>query len=148
MRRKVRPGPIRSGLARLGWKGRNTLGYSALFLLPRRLPLTNTAMRLFHPLAVVKHARRWLRIGAICRSDPEHALDPADDAADRAAHDGADGPRAPVALVHPVRDAAGNTLGLGRHRQGDGSRNDACKQYLELHCVILLVDETPLHARQ
>ena len=100
------------------------------------------------PISVAIHARRFLRVAAIPGIDAEQGFHAANDAADRAANDGPDGPRAPVALVHPVRDAAGNTLGLGRHRQGDGSRNDACKQYLELHCVILLVVETPLHARQ
>ena len=116
--------------------------------LPRRLPVTNAAIRMSRPISVAIHARRLLRVAAIPGIDAEQGFHAANDAADRAANDGPDGPRAPVALIHPVRDAAGNALSLGCQRHRDGGRDDACKQYVKLHCVTLPVDEMRLHARQ
>jgi hypothetical protein len=101
-----------------------------------------------HPFSLVIHTRRLLRIGAISGIDSEQGFDASNDAADRATNDGPDGPRAPVALIHPMRDAAGNALSLGGHRQSDGRRDDACKQNMELHYVTLPFDETPLHTSQ
>jgi hypothetical protein len=101
-----------------------------------------------HPLAVVIHARRFLRIGAIPRINPEQGFDASNDAADHAANDSPDGPRASVALIYSMRDAAGNTLSLGCHWPSDGCRDDACKQYVELHCVTLSFDEMQLHTRE
>ena len=87
-------------------------------------------MRMSHPFSLVIHTRRLLRIGAISGIDSEQGFDASNDAADRAANDSPDGPRASVALIYPMRDAAGNALGLGGHGQSDGCRDDACKQYM------------------
>ena len=46
--------------------------------------------------------------------DAKHALDPADDAPDRAADDGADRSGAAVAFIKTVRGAAGNALRMCR----------------------------------
>ena len=63
--------------------------------------------------------------GGVVVVDAKDALDPADDAADRAADDGADRAGASVALIKAVRGAARNAL---RVRRGGGedckSRND------------------------
>lgn len=109
------------------------------------MPVTNAAMRMSHPVSVAIHARRFLRVGAISGIDSEQGFDASNDAADRAANHGPDRSRAPVAFIHPMRDAAGNALSLRCHRQCDGRCDDACKQYVELHCVILPFVEMLLH---
>jgi hypothetical protein len=122
------------------------LGVTARLL--RRLPVTNAALRMSRPISVAIRVWRFLRIGAIPGVDTEQGFDASNDAADRAANDGPDRTRTSVALIHPVRDAAGNALSLGCHRQSDGCCDDACKQYVELHCVILPFVEMQLPTRQ
>jgi hypothetical protein len=66
--------------------------------------------------------------------DAEDALNPADHAADDAADHGANGSRAPIALIDTVGDAAGNALRLRRHgceaNHGENTKSKHCQFHM------------------
>jgi hypothetical protein len=88
-------------------------------------------------LAVVIGAGPHIGSSFVSGADAKHAFDSTDDASDCAADDRSDRASTPVALVHSMRDPAGNTLSLGGQRCRNGDQDYASKYQLEVH-------ETPL----
>jgi hypothetical protein len=78
----------------------------------------------------------WLIISAI---NPQHAFDPANDAANGCPNDGADRTSAAIALICAVRDAAGNPLRLRRDRHRSECNECGRNQNSKLHEVVLPV---------
>ena len=68
--------------------------------------------------------------------DAKDTLNPADDAADRAADDRTDRPSAAVALIEAVRGAAGNALRM-RRRGGEDCKNRTDQRDANFHEVPL-----------
>ena len=78
-----------------------------------------------------------LIIGALVTViDAKDTLDPADDAADRAADDRTDRPSAAVALIEAMWGAAGNALRLGRGG-GEDCKNRTDERNANFHEVPL-----------
>ena len=69
--------------------------------------------------------------------NPDHAFDPADDAADHTAHDatdhGADWTGGALAYGHALLASTHNALGLGRKRRRKRGNNDDSHDELRLH---------------
>src|SRR5260370_42092413 len=86
------------------------------------------------PTAAVADGARLLR-------NPDHAFDPADDAADHTAHDatdhGADWTGRALAYGHALLASTHNALGLGRKRRRKRGNNDS-------HDELRLHEQTPL----
>ena len=82
----------------------------------------------FAHLAVTVHDRRGRRLRSrrILVVDSEHAFDAANDAANCAADDSADRTGHLIALLHTVRNTAGNALGLRGRRNSDCGEDCAC----------------------
>ena len=74
--------------------------------------------------------------------NPDHAFDPADDAADHTAHDatdhGTDWTGGALAYGHALLTSTHNALGLGRKRRRKRGNNDDSHDELRLH------EQTPL----
>jgi hypothetical protein len=83
---------------------------------------------------------RRLRIVGLIGVHPQKALDPADDAADRASDHRADRAGASIAFIDAMRDAAGYALSVCRERSRECGKERACNQNLSFHLLDPLFD--------